>query len=227
MPTIMTYEKEEEEFSLQQLLEIGKWEFGFSDPFGFVVPKVTIGQSTEERRATLIAVASEIVQSEVSRVTTLMNLVQINPVFGPARFQLRQNLVFTLMPFDEALTKIYNNIIKPTVEGQGLLCQRADDYKSNKAVIEDIWRAICEARIVIADLTQFNPNVMYELGVAHTVGKETILIYQTGENATGKFPFDLSHIRRIEYNNDAVGGQRLSADLEETLKSILSPGAIV
>ena len=103
------------------------------------------------------------------------------------------------MPFTADLTKIYQTFIKPTVERPefNLVCRRADDVKSNRAIIQDIWKSLCEARLVIAVLSGLNPNVMYELGVAHTLGKETILIYQRGEDI--KFPFDLAHIRRIEY----------------------------
>jgi len=129
------------------------------------------------------------------------------------------------MPFDEDLTRIYQSIIKPTVESMGLVCRRADDYKTSRAIIQDIWKAICEARIIIADLTNLNPNVMYELGIAHTVGKETILIYQRKEKEI-KFPFDLIHIRRIEYEDTALGGKKLENDLKETIKTILKSPTI-
>jgi predicted nucleotide-binding protein len=127
------------------------------------------------------------------------------------------------MPFASDLTSIYTTLVKPTVEDPrfGLVCRRADDIKSNKAIIQDIWKSVCEARLIIADLSGLNPNVMYELGIAHTLGKETILIYQRGENP--KFPFDLAHIRRIEYANDAIGGMKLVDDLRATLESVLSP----
>lgn len=69
-------------------------------------------------------------------------------------------------------------------------------------------------------------NMMYELGIAHTVGKETILIYQRGRGKDPKFPFDLSHIRRIEYEDSASGGKKLEIDLSATLESILKPAAI-
>ncbi len=132
------------------------------------------------------------------------------------------------MPFKDGLTEIYNSVIKPTVENKntGLICRRADDFKTNKAIIQDIWKAICEARVIIADLTGLNANVMYELGVAHTIGKETILIYQLAEGDEPKFPFDLSHIRRIEYQNSVAGGAKLRKDLEDTLDFILKPDVI-
>ena len=102
-----------------------------------------------------------------------------------------------------------------------LVCKRADDIKTNKAIIQDIFKAICEARIIIADVTRLNPNVMYELGIAHTLGKETDLIYQKKQEI--KFPFDLAHIRRIEYENSATGGKLLEQELRGVLQNILTP----
>ena len=62
---------------------------------------------------------------------------------------------------------------------------------------------------------------MYELGMAHTVGKETVLIYQKGGRLA--VPFDLAHIRRIEYEDDALGGKTLETDLRLTIRTILAP----
>ena len=69
-------------------------------------------------------------------------------------------------------------------------------------------------------MTNLNPNVMYELGVAHTLGKETILLYQRSAEEI-KFPFDLSHIRRIEYDNTVPGARALEQELSLTLENIL------
>ena len=85
--------------------------------------------------------------------------------------------------------------------------------------MNDIWRSICEARFIVADLTGRNPNVMYELGIAHTVGKEVILIHQSGEDP--KFPFDISHMRIINYDNTATGGNALRKKVEETIGSVM------
>jgi nucleoside 2-deoxyribosyltransferase len=117
-------------------------------------------------------------------------------------------------------------LMKPTIEivEFGLVCKRADEIKSNRAIMQDVWKSICEARIIIADLTELNPNVMYELGIAHTLGKETIIIYRKDKNI--KFPFDISHIRRIEYENTPVGGTKLVSELKDTLRSILTPEKI-
>ena len=162
-----------------------------------------------------------IIESESEGDKEVTSDIPIIPIFGPAAYSVNNQLAFVLMPFKPELTKVYESLIKPTVKDQGLICRRADDYKTNKAIIQDIWKAICEARVVIADLTGFNPNVMYELGIAHTVGKETILIYQSGSDESQRFPFDLAHIRRIQYDNDAVGGSQLQRELAETLAGLL------
>jgi hypothetical protein len=117
----------------------------------------------------------------------------------------------------------YRSVIKPSVEAEGLLCRRADEIVSNRAIMQDIWRSICEARIVVADLTGRNANVFYELGIAHTVGKETILLAQHDEQ---RFPFDVAHIRRIFYENTASGGQRLRQTLGQTIREILVPATL-
>jgi hypothetical protein len=122
------------------------------------------------------------------------------------------------MPFEPELEKIYQTFVKPTIEAKNLVCRRADDIHSNDAIIKDIWNSICESRFVVADISKLNPNVMYELGIAHAIGKETILIRQKDGS---KHPFDVAHIRIIEYDNTAVGGPALKRQLDGVLDAVL------
>lgn len=216
------FDRRSKQFSHAQVAELGEWEFGFDDPFVIPFPATLLDQPTSQRRLAIEAIAKSHVESELQRVNAKMNIIQINPIFGPAQYQLDTRLAFVLMPFTDPLTAIYQAIIKPTVEDPqfGLVCRRADDIKSNRAIIQDIWKSICEARVVIADMTDLNPNVMYELGIAHTLGKETILLYQH-QDTENKFPFDLCHIRRIEYSNTASGGEDLKQKLLSTLQTVL------
>ena len=69
------------------------------------------------------------------------------------------------MPFEDELTKIYMEIIKPAVQSMNLNIQRADDITSNNSIMLDFWKSICEAKFIVADTTDLNPNVMYELGM--------------------------------------------------------------
>ncbi len=210
--------------TFDEVMEYARWELGFDDPFGFTLPERLLAMPTDERSNDIAAVAQAHVESELARVERVTSIVQVSPLFGPAAYPVDNRLVFVLMPFRPKLDLVYQTIVKPTVEHPefGLACRRADELHSNKAIIQDIWKAICEARIVIADLTGLNPNVMYELGMAHTVGKDTILVSQQ-HRVTKKFAFDVNHIRRIQYQDSAVGGQKLKNELRETIRTILRP----
>ncbi|MBN2287094.1 MAG: response regulator [Tissierellales bacterium] len=109
---------------------------------------------------------------------------------------------FVIMPFSktkscraEEWTDIYCNLIKPAVEGAGFNyeCRRSDGLVGN--IIEDILDHLNRADLVIADLTDRNPNVFYELGVRHALRRGTILITQKIEH----IPFDLRPYAIQEY----------------------------
>jgi len=220
-----TVDRTRQAFSVQEIYGIAKWEIGFDDPFVLQFPREILEQSNTERTATLTAIAQAHVEAEFQRVQRQMNIIQVNPVFGPASYPIDPNLAFVLMPFTDKLTEIYEAVVKPTVESFNLVCRRADEIDSNNIIMHDIWKSTCEARIIIADLSGLNPNVMYELGIAHTLGKETILIYQVDSEEI-KFPFDLVHIRRIQYDNTVIGGDKLKQKLKGTLATVLSPKVI-
>jgi hypothetical protein len=139
----------------------------------------------------------------------------VTPVFGTVK---KDNVtdIFVVMPFAEALRPIYNDHIKPTALQLGLTCRRGDDFFTNGAIIQDIWNAIGNAGCVIADCTGRNPNVFYELGMAHTVGVPTVLITRD----KGDTPFDVSHIRRIEYEYTPPGMAAFEKALTFTLKEL-------
>ena len=221
MPTTLQLDKRNYSYPLQEILTAARWEFGLDEPFVVPFPAALLNIGLESRLQAVEAISQSHIQAELNRVHAQMNIVPINPIFGPASYAVDPRLTFVLMPFTDELTAIYQAVVKPVVESAefGLVCKRADDIKSNRAVIQDIWKSLCEARFVVADLTGFNANVMYELGIAHTLGKETILIYQRGSEV--KFPFDLAHIRRIEYENNALGGIALEKSLRETMKSVI------
>ncbi len=222
MPTTLYYDRRTDTYPLQEVLSAAKWEFGFDEPFVIPFPAALLEVEPAARVGAIEAISQSHVQSEVNRVQAQMNVVPINPIFGPASYAIDPRLTFVLMPFTDELTEIYQTFVKPVVESSDfdLICRRADDIKSNRAVIQDIWKSLCEARFVIADLTGFNANVLYELGIAHTLGKETILIYQRGVDV--KFPFDLTHIRRIEYENNAIGGRALETELRATMRTVIN-----
>src|SRR5262249_11476817 len=134
-------------------------------------------------------------------------------VFGIPRTQVRCD-VFVLMPFELNLRIIYTDVIQPAVESLGLTVMRADEMPTTNEVVMDIWDCICGAELLIADCTNRNPNVFYEIGMAHTVGRPVLLIAQTIES----IPFDVKHIRHLIYENNDAGLATLLESLKESVK---------
>ena len=131
-------------------------------------------------------------------------------------------LIFVLMPFAEEFKEIYDDVIKPLAEEMGLESLRADEIFGLGPIMEDILKMIAKARIIVADVTKRNPNVFYELGISHTVKTDVIIITQTMEDV----PFDLQHLRCIEYSQTLRGSLELRSQLKSTIESILYSGGI-
>ncbi|WP_428662960.1 hypothetical protein [Runella sp.] len=126
--------------------------------------------------------------------------------------------ILILMPFAEDLRPIYDDHIKNVTKDLPLKVGRADDLFSNGSVMADVWSAIKKAKILIADCTGRNPNVFYEIGIAHTLSKETILIAQNIDD----IPFDLRHLRVIIYQYNPRGMKAFEDTLSKTIQVLLS-----
>ena len=124
--------------------------------------------------------------------------------------KVNEKLCFIIMPYTDKLNPIYENIIKPVIKDLKLECLRADEIFISKPIIEDIWNNIKKARFIIADLTDRNPNVFYELGLAHALNKEVIMLTQDINDV----PFDLKHFRIIVYQDSIAGADKLKSDLK-------------
>lgn len=153
----------------------------------------------------------------LERWTYFEEMVRSHSIFGvPASDQPKRD-IFVLMPFRDDLTPIYEDHLKRCAKRIGMSCGRADDFFSNKSIMEDIWSGICHARLVIADCTGRNPNVFYEIGIVHTLDKKTILIAQSVDDV----PFDLRHRRVLVYQFTPRGMSKFEEDFEKAVKSVL------
>lgn len=130
--------------------------------------------------------------------------------FKQSTVKVNEKLCFIIMPYTDKLNPIYENIIKPVINDLKLECLRADEISRSKPIIEDIWNNIKKARFIIADLTDRNPNVFYELGLAHALNKEVIMLTQDINDV----PFDLKHFRIIVYQDSIAGADKLKSDLK-------------
>jgi hypothetical protein len=122
--------------------------------------------------------------------------------------------VFVAMALAPETRSLYDVAIKPAVESEGLIVARADDFYGSKHVISDIWSAICGCRLIISDCTEHNPNVFYEIGIAHAIGREVIILLESNHEP----PFDISHLRFLAYKRSEAGFERLRHDLKRVLQ---------
>ena len=144
-----------------------------------------------------------------------------NPIWEGRRFSSEVDYCFVLMPFADKndMQTVYTDHIKPVIEKRcHLRCERADDIHDISGVMQSVWESINRARIVIAEMTDRNPNVFYELGIAHTLGKPVIMITQSMDYV----PFDLKHLRCIVYEFKPGAIDRFKESLEKTIRRVLS-----
>ena len=122
-----------------------------------------------------------------------------------------------MMPFNAAFDEVYAAITRSAVRS-GMRCSRVDGIWENHSVIQDVISLIDRSRYVVCDCSGRNPNVFYEIGIAHTLGKEVILITQSGDDV----PFDLKHLRYIPYSNNPAGRQSLEEALVARIQAPLN-----
>jgi Fe-S-cluster formation regulator IscX/YfhJ len=145
----------------------------------------------------------------------------------------QQKLCFVIMAFGKKtdlstgktldLDKTYKNIIKPAVEKSGLQCVRADEIQDSGLIDRSMYALLMHADLVVADISTYNPNAIYELGIRHAVRPYSTIIIKEQE---GVIPFDLNHSRIFHYAHlgDDIGvdeAERCKDALVEMIGSIL------
>jgi hypothetical protein len=134
----------------------------------------------------------------------------------PEHENIEPALASAMMPFDARFDTVFDSI-RQAANNVGLLCRRADDIWENAAIIQDVVALLDRSRVVVCDCTGRNPNVFYEAGIAHTLGREVILISQNDND----IPFDLRHLRYVRYLNNAEGRAALMVALQARMQTIL------
>ena len=129
---------------------------------------------------------------------------------------VQEDLVSVMMPMDREFDMVYSAICE-AVQALGVQCKRADDVWESEAVMQDVVSLICRSRAVVADCSGRNPNVFYEMGVAHTVGREVVPITQNESDV----PFDIRHLRYVEYLNNREGRSDLMEQLSERISTLI------
>ena len=125
---------------------------------------------------------------------------------------------FVLMSFAEELKEVYDYMIKEALQDAGYTVYRADDIISQSNILEDIVKGIVKSDIIVADLTDSNPNVYYELGIAHALQKKVVLLTQDID----ELPFDLRSYRVIAYDTHFKRMNKAKQDLTELAEKALT-----
>ncbi len=181
----------------------------------------TLAERIAEKVAQIQQARAEELAKEAVKVNEALRLMPGELVFGrPSKGSQFKSDAFMIMPFAPAFNGIYVDIIKPMMADLKLTILRGDDFNSSRGVIiDDVWAALNACQFVIAEITGGNDNVFYELGIAHTLNKPAILITQA--KTPEGVPFDIRHLRYIQYDNTAAGGTKLREDLERAITLLL------
>ena len=124
------------------------------------------------------------------------------------------------MPFGvDSLNIVYEDFVKPTLEERcKLRSERGDDVFGSNVIMDDIAKSIRRARLIIADLTGRNANVFYEVGIAHALNKQVLLMTQSIDDV----PFDLRHRRALVYEYSPRGCKKLEKNLYDNVQNMIA-----
>jgi hypothetical protein len=137
--------------------------------------------------------------------------------------QTKTHECFVVMPFGQKrlphgrtydFDKVYRVIVDRAVTQAGMRPRRADEIVGSRLIHYDMFRALRDRHVVLADLSLENPNVFYELGIRHVMSASgTVLMCRKGTT----LPFDVGLSRVIFYDFDGV-----SLDFEEVEKTVIA-----
>lgn len=131
---------------------------------------------------------------------------------------------FVVMPFDPLRDMLYNLVIEPVLSQHPSLlfkCTRADKALTVDRISEEIEKWISDADVIIADITENNRNVFYELGLARMARKKAILLIQKVEGQKLDIPFDIADFRCHPYEYSSTGFNKLKERLTDLLGNVL------
>lgn len=121
------------------------------------------------------------------------------------KLDIELDTVFVIMPIKEEYNIILSTI-NEVCENLGIKSKRADNIFKQNTIIANILSGIAKSEIIIADITGGNPNVFYELGIAHTLKpRKSVIIISQDKNISQNTPFDIRHWSILHYNCNNQG----------------------
>lgn len=165
------------------------------------------------------------IRDEFERKRSIMNF---NPRFQARDIVVKPNQGFYVLPFEDGPENAMQ-AIKDEISNNKLECEliksedRFDPTRGNN-IIENIWQDICASSFIIADISNRNPNVFYELGICDTIGKSVITLCSKKSLETdykNHLPFDISTQYTIIYEENYNGYKKMTEEVINRIKKIL------
>ncbi len=199
---------------LEWELDIAEWEFNRTH---WAIKDVDLLQElvgarlvTEEQRA--VSFFPHNYEQNIDRNYTVRPSAFRIPATG-----IEDDLISVMRPFDPAFEDV-QVALNETCNALELRCFDVKQVWDEPEIIQDVFSLIYRSRAVICDFSNKNPNVFYEAGIAHTLGREVIPIVQNPED----IPFDLRHHRHIQYLPNNEGLESLKRQVTSRIKTLLS-----
>ncbi len=139
------------------------------------------------------------------------------------RVNSQKGRAFIVMQFTSPFNEIYEEVIRDVCDEFEIDAHRSDETYGPGLIIADVTRDITESKLIIAEITPANPNVYYEIGYAHAIGKPTILL---ADKNIERLPFDISGFRVLFYENSIAGKRKFEEGLRQNIAAILQRDAI-
>lgn len=116
------------------------------------------------------------------------------PISAAIRLEGKPRPAFLAISYKPTFEQVKETVQRAAMRAN-FKCEVTGDLAAPGAITDQVWQGIRGSDAVVADITGNNPNVFYEVGLAHALGKEIILLSQEADA-----PFDIRSLRRIRYN---------------------------
>lgn len=165
------------------------------------------------------------IMDELNKGELVMNF---NPRFQARNIVIKSNQAFYVLPFEDgpenAMQAIKDEISAQKIDCELIKSEDRFDPKRGNNIVENIWQDICASQFIIADISNRNPNVFYELGICDTIGKTVITICSKNSlesDYNNRLPFDIASQYTIIYEENYKGYSELKNEVIKRIRAIL------